>query len=169
MKWKKTLRTQRIEQDSVVASETRTVTLENEDGDTIIADDRLDGSRCTITMRCSDLDEELLDEIVQSIASAIDKVYSHRIIDALSPELLELKKKLNDRVAGLDLTVRLSNGLANKKVEFVGELVQMTEIDILKTKYFGRKALGIIKHLLEVNGLSLGMKIPFDWQPPTTP
>ena len=68
-------------------------------------------------------------------------------------------------VEDLELSVRSANCLKNANITYIGELVQRTEAEMLKTKNFGRKSLNEIKQLLEVMELSLGMKID-DWEPP---
>jgi len=55
--------------------------------------------------------------------------------------------------------------LKNANITYIGELVQRTEAEMLKTKNFGRKSLNEIKQLLEEMELSLGMKID-EWEPP---
>jgi DNA-directed RNA polymerase subunit alpha len=59
----------------------------------------------------------------------------------------------------LELSVRSANCLQNANITLIGELVQRTEQDMLKTKNFGRKSLKEIKEILANMGLSLGMKI----------
>jgi len=66
---------------------------------------------------------------------------------------------LNRRVDELELSVRSANCLANANIRYIGELVQKTEAEILKTKNFGRKSLNEIKEILAEMGLSLGMKL----------
>jgi DNA-directed RNA polymerase subunit alpha len=68
-------------------------------------------------------------------------------------------------VEDLELSVRSANCLKNANITYIGELVQRTEAEMLKTKNFGRKSLNEIKQLLEEMDLSLGMKIE-DWEPP---
>jgi DNA-directed RNA polymerase subunit alpha len=68
-------------------------------------------------------------------------------------------------VEDLELSVRSANCLKNANITYIGELVQRTEAEMLKTKNFGRKSLNEIKQLLEEMDLSLGMKID-DWEPP---
>jgi DNA-directed RNA polymerase subunit alpha len=68
-------------------------------------------------------------------------------------------------VEDLELSVRSANCLKNANITFIGELVQRTEAEMLKTKNFGRKSLNEIKQLLEEMDLSLGMKVE-DWEPP---
>lgn len=62
-------------------------------------------------------------------------------------------------VSELELSVRSINCLQNAKIENIGELVQKTEAEMLKTKNFGRKSLQEIKTVLASMGLTLGMKL----------
>ena len=59
----------------------------------------------------------------------------------------------------MELSVRSANCLQNANIRFIGELVQKTEAEMLKTKNFGRKSLNEIKDTLSSLGLSLGMTI----------
>ena len=59
----------------------------------------------------------------------------------------------------LELSVRSINCLQNAKIETIGDLVQKTEAEMLKTKNFGRKSLQEIKTVLASMGLTLGMKL----------
>ena len=59
----------------------------------------------------------------------------------------------------LELSVRSINCLQNAKIETIGDLVQKTEAEMLKTKNFGRKSLQEIKSVLASMGLTLGMKL----------
>jgi DNA-directed RNA polymerase subunit alpha len=72
---------------------------------------------------------------------------------------------LNKRVDELELSVRSANCLQNANIKYIGELVQKSEGEMLKTKNFGRKSLNEIKEILTEMGLSLGVKIE-DWTPP---
>ncbi|MEJ2588114.1 MAG: DNA-directed RNA polymerase subunit alpha [Deltaproteobacteria bacterium] len=75
----------------------------------------------------------------------------------------EGKEKLNENlfrpVSDLELSVRSANCLQNANIKLIGELVQKTDAEMLKTKNFGRKSLNEIKSILEEMGLSLGMKL----------
>jgi DNA-directed RNA polymerase subunit alpha len=62
-------------------------------------------------------------------------------------------------VEELELSVRSANCLANANIRYIGELVQRTENEMLKTKNFGRKSLKEIKEILTSMELSLGMSI----------
>lgn len=70
-----------------------------------------------------------------------------------------LNENLFRSVEELELSVRSANCLQNASIHLIGELVQKTEGDMLKTKNFGRKSLKEIKEILADMGLSLGMKI----------
>ena len=59
----------------------------------------------------------------------------------------------------LELSVRSINCLQNAKIETIGDLVQKSEAEMLKTKNFGRKSLQEIKTVLAAMGLTLGMKL----------
>jgi DNA-directed RNA polymerase subunit alpha len=75
----------------------------------------------------------------------------------------EEEPKLNDNlfrsVDELELSVRSANCLKNANIRLIGELVQKTEAEMLKTKNFGRKSLNEIKEILTEMGLALGMKL----------
>jgi DNA-directed RNA polymerase subunit alpha len=66
---------------------------------------------------------------------------------------------LNRSVEELELSVRSYNCLKNANIQTIGELVQKTEAEMLRTKNFGRKSLNEIKEILANMGLSLGMRI----------
>lgn len=72
-------------------------------------------------------------------------------------------EKLNENlfrpVSELELSVRSANCLKNAEITLIGELVQKTEAEMLKTKNFGRKSLNEIKTILSEMGLTLGMKL----------
>src|SRR5437763_2541797 len=68
-------------------------------------------------------------------------------------------ENLNRSVEELELSVRSYNCLKNANIQTIGELVQKTEAEMLKTKNFGRKSLNEIKEILSSMGLSLWMKI----------
>ena len=84
--------------------------------------------------------------------------------------LPQAEEKLNENlfrsVDELELSVRSANCLQNANIKTIGELVQKTEAEMLKTKNFGRKSLKEIKEILAEMGLSLGMKLE-NWPPRT--
>jgi DNA-directed RNA polymerase subunit alpha len=92
--------------------------------------------------------------------------------ESMEPDTEELEKSsptLNEHlfrsVDDLELSVRSANCLKNANIRYIGELVQKTEAEMLKTKNFGRKSLNEIKDILSEMGLSLGMKLE-GWPPP---
>ena len=74
-------------------------------------------------------------------------------------QAVELNENLFRSVDELELSVRSANCLQNADLRYIGELVQRTEAEMLKTKNFGRKSLNEIKELLGEMGLSLGMRL----------
>ena len=79
-------------------------------------------------------------------------------------EAEEFNENLLRTVDELELSVRSANCLQNANIRYIGELVQRTEAEMLKTKNFGRKSLKEIKEILAEMGLSLGMKLD-GWPP----
>ena len=71
----------------------------------------------------------------------------------------QLNENLFRPVSELELSVRSANCLKNTNIKLIGELVQKTESEMLKTQNFGRKSLNEIKTILAEMGLSLGMKL----------
>lgn len=76
---------------------------------------------------------------------------------AFNPSLL---KKVDE----LELSVRSANCLKNDNIVYIGDLIQKTEGEMLRTPNFGRKSLNEIKEVLATMGLHLGMDVP-DWPP----
>jgi DNA-directed RNA polymerase subunit alpha len=74
-------------------------------------------------------------------------------------------EKLGKSVDEMELSVRSYNCLKNANIRTIGELVQKSESEMLKTKNFGRKSLNEIKEILGEMGLSLGMKLD-NWPQP---
>lgn len=81
-----------------------------------------------------------------------------------SPAEDKVNENLLRSVDELDLSVRAENCLQAANIKYIGDLVQKTEAEMLKTKNFGRKSLKEIKELLAEMGLSLGMKLD-NWPP----
>lgn len=85
------------------------------------------------------------------------------IVEKEEPKSEEPKRKLNEnlfrRIEELELSVRSANCLENADIKYIGELVQKTEAEMLRTKNFGRKSLNEIKEILTGMGLALGMKL----------
>jgi DNA-directed RNA polymerase subunit alpha len=78
---------------------------------------------------------------------------------------VKMMENLKRSVEELELSVRSYNCLKNADIKTIGELVQKTETEMLKTKNFGRKSLNEIKEILGEMGLSFGMKIAEDGTP----
>jgi DNA-directed RNA polymerase subunit alpha len=65
----------------------------------------------------------------------------------------------------LELTVRSANCLKAENINYIGDLVQRTEVELLRTPNLGKKSLTEIKEVLEQHGLALGMRLD-NWPPP---
>src|SRR5262252_3695806 len=81
----------------------------------------------------------------------------------------QVNEVLNRSVEELELSVRSYNCLKNANIATIGDLVQKTEAEMLRTKNFGRKSLNEIKEILAQMGLSLGMKIDENGNPQPGP
>ncbi|AGF78617.1 DNA-directed RNA polymerase, alpha subunit [Desulfocapsa sulfexigens DSM 10523] len=82
-----------------------------------------------------------------------------------SRKVVPLNPNLDKPVEDLELSVRSANCLKNADINFIGELTQKSDQEMLKTKNFGRKSLNEIKALLTEMDLTLGMKVD-NWTPP---
>jgi len=76
----------------------------------------------------------------------------------------QINRYLLKKVDELELSVRSANCLKNDNIIYIGDLVQKTEAEMLRTPNFGRKSLNEIKEVLSSMGLRLGMEIP-GWPP----
>jgi DNA-directed RNA polymerase subunit alpha len=90
--------------------------------------------------------------------SAVEKKKEEKPDLPFSPWLLKKVYELDE------LSVRATNCLKNDNIVYVGDLVQKTEAEMLKTPNFGRKSLNEIKEKLAKIGLRFGMEVP-DWPP----
>jgi len=79
-------------------------------------------------------------------------------------EANQLNRYLLKKVDELELSVRSANCLKNDNIIYIGDLVQKSEAEMLRTPNFGRKSLNEIKEVLSSMGLRLGMDIP-GWPP----
>ena len=86
------------------------------------------------------------------------------ILKPLKSEKPEFNRNLLRRVDELELSVRSMNCLKNDNIIYIGDLVQKTESEMLRTPNFGRKSLNEIKELLSQMSLYLGMEVP-NWPP----
>jgi len=78
---------------------------------------------------------------------------------AVGDEGRRINENLYRSVDELELSVRSANCLKNANIHLIGELVQRSEAEMLKTQNFGRKSLNEIKDILAEMGLTLGMKV----------
>ncbi len=90
------------------------------------------------------------------------------VVSEMPREETKLNENLFRSVDELELSVRSANCLQQANIRTIGDLVQKTEAEMLKTKNFGRKSLKEIKEILAEMGLSLGMKLE-NWPPKTMP
>jgi len=84
--------------------------------------------------------------------------------EAVQADTNQLNRYLLKKVDELELSVRSANCLKNDNIIYIGDLVQKTEAEMLRTPNFGRKSLNEIKEVLASMGLRLGMDIP-GWPP----
>ena len=84
----------------------------------------------------------------------------------VEPEVVSpmVNRFLLKKVDELELSVRSANCLKNDNIIYIGDLVQKTEAEMLRTPNFGRKSLNEIKEVLQAMGLRLGMDVP-GWPP----
>ena len=91
-----------------------------------------------------------------------DEIYStlqkKEPADPISRSSIEFDPILSRSVDDLELSVRSANCLRAENIFSIGDLVQRTEVDLLKTRSFGKKCLEEIKDVLESLGLALGMQ-----------
>jgi DNA-directed RNA polymerase subunit alpha len=91
-----------------------------------------------------------------------DEPRERRVEDA--DEELPFNRNLLRKVDELELSVRSANCLKNDNIVYIGDLVQKTEQEMLRTPNFGRKSLNEIKEVLTTMGLGLGMAVT-GWPP----
>ncbi len=84
-------------------------------------------------------------------------------VEESTPELA-FNPALLKKVDELELSVRSANCLKNDNIVYIGDLIQKTEAEMLRTPNFGRKSLNEIKEVLASMGLHLGMEVP-NWPP----
>jgi DNA-directed RNA polymerase subunit alpha len=98
----------------------------------------------------------------QQIAVFVDLQKDHQPVAKAEPETVDpiLLRPVDD----LELTVRSANCLKAENIYYIGDLVQRTEVELLKTPNLGKKSLTEIKDVLASKGLSLGMRLD-NWPP----
>ena len=95
--------------------------------------------------------------VFASLEGMAEPVSAQRTSPSVDPILLR-------PVDDLELTVRSANCLKAENIYYIGDLIQRTENDLLKTPNLGRKSLNEIKEVLATRGLTLGMKLE-NWPP----
>jgi DNA-directed RNA polymerase subunit alpha len=95
--------------------------------------------------------------VFAALEGTAEPVLSQRTSPSVDPILLR-------PVDDLELTVRSANCLKAENIYYIGELIQRTENELLKTPNLGRKSLNEIKEVLAARGLTLGMKLE-NWPP----
>ena len=97
---------------------------------------------------------------VEESAPVVNEVQQTQVQSSTSEDKpTRSNDNLYRRIDEIELSVRSSNCLENANIKFIGELVQRSEAEMLRTKNFGRKSLTEIKEILTEMGLSLGMKL----------
>jgi DNA-directed RNA polymerase subunit alpha len=105
---------------------------------------------------------KILREQLKVFVSFDEDIEPDVVEDNASPQE-EVNENLFKRVDELELSVRSANCLQNAGIEYIYQLVERTEAEMLKTKNFGRKSLNEIKDLLGELGLGLGTKLPMNF------
>ena len=98
------------------------------------------------------------------ISAAIESEIAQLGTEEEKKDELPFNKNLLRKVDELELSVRSANCLKNDNIVYIGDLVQKTESEMLRTPNFGRKSLNEIKEVLASKGLTLGMKLE-NWPP----
>ena len=105
--------------------------------------------------------EEAIRRASTILAEQLDAFVDLR--DVTEPEEKEEKPEFDPillrPVDDLELTVRSANCLKAEQIQYIGDLVQRTEVELLKTPNLGKKSLTEIKDVLASRGLSLGMRL----------
>lgn len=118
-------------------------------------------------------DGTVIPEDAVALAARILQDQLVRFVNFDEPEIVEEEKDedslpfpraLLRKVEELELSVRSANCLKNDNIVYIGDLVQKSEPEMLRTPNFGRKSLNEIKEVLTTMGLHLGMDVP-EWPP----
>ncbi len=111
----------------------------------------------TVKLAATILHEQL------SVFVDFEKV-NEKIVEDIIPEEPEFDPLLLRPVDDLELTVRSANCLKAENIFYIGDLIQRTEVELLKTPNLGKKSLTEIKDILALKALSLGMRLE-NWPP----
>ncbi len=95
--------------------------------------------------------------LVNQLSSFIN--LNNKNVKKVKEDKLSFDPILLSLVDDLELTVRSANCLKAESIHYIGDLVQKTEVELLKTPNLGKKSLSEIKNVLLTKGLTLGMKI----------
>ena len=90
--------------------------------------------------------------------------FTHRERGAAKPATSGVDPMLLRPIDDLELTVRSANCLKAESIYYIGDLIQKTEVELLKTPNLGKKSLTEIKDVLGAKGLALGTKLE-NWPP----
>ena len=127
------------------------------DLDKLIIDVDTDG-----TMEAEDAIKYASTILSDQLSSFVDfKVIEEQVVEKVEPTI---DPALLQAIDELDLTVRSANCLKAENIYYVGDLIQRSEMELLKTPNLGRKSLTEIKDVLATKGLSLGMQLE-NWPP----
>jgi DNA-directed RNA polymerase subunit alpha len=127
------------------------------DLDKLIIDVDTDG-----TMEAEDAIKFASTILSDQLSSFVDfKVIEEQVVEEVEPTI---DPALLQAIDELDLTVRSANCLKAENIYYVGDLIQRSEMELLKTPNLGRKSLTEIKDVLATKGLSLGMQLE-NWPP----
>lgn len=159
MKWSSEVKFQKS--SDLNGKETRSVSLlyKSDVGHVVEVID--DGSRgYSIKVTGGGLTDALIEMTAESVVQTInlDQVYVGT----------NMRSKLDQRVAELYWSVRTENCFERDEIQWVGQLVQKSERELLQIRNLGYRSLNEVKRVLAEMGLSLGMKIE-GWEPPVTP
>ncbi|MGN0915796.1 MAG: DNA-directed RNA polymerase subunit alpha [Succinivibrio sp.] len=103
-------------------------------------------------------------QLCDCLGNLVDKEeISERVMTPAAPPMPD--PVLMQLVDDLELTVRSANCLKAEAIIYIGDLVQRTEVELLRTPNLGKKSLNEIKDVLAQRGLSLGMRVA-NWPPP---
>jgi DNA-directed RNA polymerase subunit alpha len=114
------------------------------------------------TMEAEDAIKYASTILSDQLSSFVDfKVIEEQTVEEEEPTV---DPALLQAIDELDLTVRSANCLKAENIYYVGDLIQRSEMELLKTPNLGRKSLTEIKDVLATKGLSLGMQLE-NWPP----
>lgn len=103
--------------------------------------------------------------ILRSQLAVFVDISADDIQEASQADAVEIDPILLRSIDDLELTVRSANCLKAESIYYIGDLIQRTEVELLKTPNLGKKSLTEIKDVLAARGLSLGMRLE-NWPPP---